>query len=105
MSTLIFSRIPSFFEVSNGGSNSIISVSTSSAMLSAAEAPRDKFHPTESGAGWFSSFLRLIMFGIVLAGVWYGWKMYGHRYFRLGNNPGAFGRGGGGLIWSDGKRF
>jgi len=105
MSTLIFSRIPSFFEVSNGGSNSIISVSTSSAMLSAAEAPRDKFHPTESGAGWFSSFLRLIMFGIVLAGVWYGWKMYGHRYFRLGNNSGAFGRGGGGLIWSDGKRF
>jgi len=83
----------------------IISVSTSSAMLSALEAPRDKLHPTESSPGWFSSFMRLVIFGAVLAGVWYGWKMYGHRYFRPGNNSGTFGSGGGGLMWSDGKRF
>ncbi|KAH9965410.1 legume-like lectin family-domain-containing protein [Russula dissimulans] len=83
----------------------VISVSTSSAMLSAPEAPRDKLHPTESGAGWFSSFMRLVIFGAVLAGVWYGWKMYGHRYFRPGNNAGAFGSSGSGLMWSDGKRF
>ncbi|KAI9511461.1 legume-like lectin family-domain-containing protein [Russula earlei] len=51
--------------------------------------------------GWFSFFMRLLIFGAVLAGVWYGWKMYGQRY----GNSGAFGGGRGGLMWSDGKRF
>ncbi|KAH9966287.1 legume-like lectin family-domain-containing protein [Russula compacta] len=82
----------------------IISVAVSSAILSAAEAPRDKLRPTQSGAGWFS-FTRLLIFGAVLAGAWYGWKTYGHRYFPIGGDSGAFGRGGGGLGWSNGKRF
>jgi len=83
----------------------IISVSTSSAVLSAPEAPRDKLRPSGSGVGWFSSILRLMIFGAVLVGAWQGWKFYSRRSFRLGNNSNAFGTGGGGLMWSDGKRF
>jgi len=83
----------------------IISVSVSSAILSAAEAPRDKLRPTESGAGWIPSLTRFLIFGVVIAGAWYGWKVYGHRYFRLGGNSDPFGRGGGGLMWADSKRF
>ena len=77
----------------------------SSAILSAAEAPRDKLRPTETGAGWIPSFTRFLIFGAVIAGAWYGWKEYGRRYFRLGGNSDPFGRGGGGLMWSDSKRF
>ena len=80
---------------------SIISVTVSSAILSAAEAQRDKFHAPESGVGWFS-FTRFLIFGAVVAGVWYGWKSYGRRYLR---DSDPFGRGGGGLMWSDSKRF
>ncbi|KAI0295303.1 legume-like lectin family-domain-containing protein [Russula brevipes] len=79
----------------------IVSVSVFSAVLSAAEAPRDKLQVIHSGAGWFSSFVRFLIFGAVLVGAWYGWKMYGRRYFS-GNH---YGGGGGGLIWSDSKRF
>jgi len=81
---------------------SIVSVVVSSAILSAAEAPLDKFHAPESGAGWFSSFIHLLIFGAVIGGLWYGWKMYGRRYFR---DSDPFGRGGGGLMWADSKRF
>ncbi|KAI0300440.1 concanavalin A-like lectin/glucanase domain-containing protein [Multifurca ochricompacta] len=83
----------------------VISVSTSSAILSAAEAPRDKLQAVGSGVGWFSSFFRFILFAAALAGVWFGWKTYGRRYFPRAGGHSAFGRGGGGLMWSDGKRF
>jgi mannose-binding lectin 2 len=83
----------------------IISVSISSAILSAAEAPRDKLKTSESGAGWFSSFTRLLLFGAAIAGAWYGWKNYGSRYFGVDANSDPFGRGGGGLMWADSKRF
>jgi len=79
----------------------IISITVSSAILSAAEAQRDKFRAPESGAGWFS-FTRFLIFGAVITGVWYGWKTYGRRYFR---DSDPFGRGGGGLMWADSKRF
>jgi len=78
----------------------IISVSTSSAILSAPEAPRDKLVPPRPSKGWFPSFTKLLIFGIALAGIWYGWNMYGRRYF-----AGSYGRGGGGMMWADSKRF
>ncbi|KAI0001053.1 legume-like lectin family-domain-containing protein [Russula vinacea] len=81
----------------------VISVAISSAILSAAEAPRDKLKTSESGAGWFS-FTRLLIFGAAIAGVRYGWKNYGRRYL-LRSDSDPFGRGGGGLMWPDSKRF
>jgi mannose-binding lectin 2 len=83
--------------------DSIISVSTSSAILSAPEAPRDTLVPPRPSKGWFPSFTKLLIFGIALAGIWYGWNTYGRRYF-LGH-AGSFGRGGGGMMWADSKRF
>lgn len=82
----------------------VISISTSSAILSAAETPRDKHRPPPASAGWFPSFKSLLFFGAAIAGLWYGWKTYGRRYF-LGRHSGSFGSGGGGLMWSDSKRF
>ena len=73
----------------------------SSAILSAAEAPRDKLRPTESSTGWIPSLTRFLIFGAVIAGAWYGWKVYGRRYSRLGGYSDPFGRGGGGLMWAD----
>ena len=35
----------------------------------------------------------------MIAGAWYGWKVYGCRYFRLGGNSDPFGEGEGGQ-WS-----
>ncbi|KAH9042782.1 legume-like lectin family-domain-containing protein [Lactarius pseudohatsudake] len=82
----------------------IISVSTSSAILSSAETPRDKLQSTESEAGWFSfSFVRFLLFGGAVAGIWFGWRTYGQRL--LSSRAGNFGGGGGGLMWSDSKRF
>ncbi|KAI0250088.1 legume-like lectin family-domain-containing protein [Lactifluus subvellereus] len=81
----------------------IISISTSSAILSAVEAPLDKLR-VES-RGWFSSFMRILFFGAVLVGIWHGWKRYGRRYFPRFRDSGAPGRGSGGLMWSDSKRF
>ncbi|KAH9975563.1 concanavalin A-like lectin/glucanase [Lactifluus volemus] len=83
----------------------IISVATSSAILSAPDAPLDKLRKSEPGGGWFRSFVRYLLFGALLVGIWYGWKTYGHRYFPRSNYSGAFGRGGGGMMWSDSKRF
>ena len=82
-----------------------MSVAVCSAIICAAEAPRDKLRPTESGAGWIPSLTRFLIFGAVMAGARYGWKVYGRRYIRLGGNSDAFGRVGGGLIWADSKRF
>ncbi len=84
--------------------DSIISVSTFSAVLSSPELPRDKIRTKESSAGWFPSFTGLLLFGAALAGIWYGWKVYGRRYF-LGSHAGSSGRGGSGFMWSDPKRF
>ena len=42
-----------------------------------------------------------LIFGAVIAGAWYGWKIYGRRYAQLGGNSDPFGRGGGGLMWAD----
>ena len=101
----IFDLISSSSTISDPNYNlldSIISVSTSSAILSAAETPRDKHTPPQPSTSW-SSFTRLLLFGVALAGIWYGWKMYGRRYF-LGTHSGSFGNRGG-LVWSDSKRF
>ncbi|KAI0262239.1 ERGIC53, mannose lectin, ER-golgi intermediate compartment [Gloeopeniophorella convolvens] len=81
----------------------IISVSTSSAILSAVEAPRDKIRDASSGSNWTSSIMRFLFFGAVLTGAWFGWKAYSRRNgFTRTGGPGGFG---GGLGWSDGKRF
>jgi hypothetical protein len=93
--------VPLFIWLNYNTFDSIISVTVSSAILSTAEAPRDKFHVPESGPGWFS-FTRFLIFGAVITGVWYAWKMYGRRYFR---DSDPFGRGGGGVMWADSKRF
>jgi mannose-binding lectin 2 len=82
----------------------IISVSTSSAVLSSAETPRDKLQPTEAKAGWSFSFVRFLLFGAAVSGIWFGWRKYGRRLSSRAGNPSMFGGGGGGL-WSDGKRF
>lgn len=84
---------------------SIISVAVSSAILSAAEAPRDKLRSAASGASWFPSFTRLLIFGAVIGAAWYGWNTYGRKFFGVGGNSDPFGRGGGGLMWADSKRF
>jgi len=86
----------------------IVSVSTSSAILSAAETPRDKLlsKKAKAAGGWFSfSFVRFLCFGAALSGIWFGWKKYGQRLSARAGSSGVFGGGGGGLMWSDGKRF
>jgi len=83
----------------------IISVSTFSAVLSSPELPRDKIRTKESSAGWFPSFTTLLLLGAALAGIWYGWKVYGRRYFLGSAGSFSFGRGGSGIMWSDPKRF
>jgi len=83
----------------------IISVSTSSAILSSVETPRDKLQSTETKAGWSSSFVRFLFFGAVLAGIWFGWRKYGRKISSHARKPSIFGGGGGGFTWSDGKRF
>ncbi|KAI0292819.1 concanavalin A-like lectin/glucanase domain-containing protein [Russula brevipes] len=50
----------------------IVSVSVFSAVLSAAEAPRDKLQVIHSGAGWFSSFVRFLILAQYFSGNHYG---------------------------------
>jgi len=83
----------------------VVAVSTSSAILSSAETPRDKLLSKETEAGWFSSFVRFLFFGGALAGIWFGWRKYGQRLSARAGSSGVFGGGGGGFMWSDGKRF
>ena len=79
-----------------------MALTVSSAILSAAEVPQDKHRPTESGAGRIPSLNHFVIFGAVIAGAWYGWKVYhdGRRYFRPGGNSDPFGRGRG-MMWAD----
>jgi hypothetical protein len=88
---------------SDGNSLSIISISTSSAVFSSAETPRDKLKLIETKAGW--SFMRFLFIGGALAGIWFGWKKYGQRLSARAGNSNMFGGGGGGFTWTDGKRF
>ncbi|KIJ66033.1 hypothetical protein HYDPIDRAFT_130167 [Hydnomerulius pinastri MD-312] len=78
----------------------VISITTHSAVLSSADAPRDKLssslfsrHPT-SGSSWLGFFVKLSLFAGVCAGGVYGYKAYvlRSRYggFRTGG-PGSFG--------------
>ncbi|KAI0048801.1 concanavalin A-like lectin/glucanase [Auriscalpium vulgare] len=84
----------------------IISVSTSSAVLSAAEAPRNKIRHFSSST--FSiSFVRLILLVAVAGAAWYGWQKYGRRRFggAGGRGLGGLGGRGGAGFWQDPKRF
>lgn len=86
--------------------DSIISVSTSSAILGDPAKPRDKLQVTgSSSSSWFGSLVKLFLFAGVCVGALYGYKEYSRRNggFGLGN----FGRTRGSSfdMWTNGKRF
>ncbi|TFY81362.1 hypothetical protein EWM64_g2654 [Hericium alpestre] len=93
----------------------IISVSTYSAVLSAAEAPRNKMRPFGSGAAASFTYtvFKLLAFVGVVAGAFLGYREYsrrksdpfGARGGGFGGGFGGFGQGGGGGLWQDPKRF
>ncbi|KAL0955695.1 hypothetical protein HGRIS_001917 [Hohenbuehelia grisea] len=93
----------------------IISITTSSAILSKADAqgPKNKkkfggmlSSSSEEGGSWFGFFFKLILLGGVCAGGFYGYKEYQRRYSFAGS--GNFGGLGGGNFGSNSynsKRF
>ena len=98
---------------------SIISVTTYSAILSSPDQQRDKLTGTKKGgiagaagaSGWGWTFMKLLFFVGIVAGVLYGYKAYSLKQARGGGfGPGAFGsvgrsmQGFGGGIY-DSKRF
>jgi len=91
----------------------IISVTTYSAVLSAASAQRDKpretfFRGPEGKGTWLGFFFKLFLFGGVCAGAYYGYEEYKRRnmYAGGGNFGGMRGGGyGGGYGGMYDKRF
>lgn len=89
---------------------SVIAITTSSAILSNPDTPRDQFRnnkPTDVGTSWFSSILKFLLFGAVLSGLWFAWKTYGARQGGrgFGSGLGSIGRGGPSLGAMAGKIY
>ncbi|KAF8652281.1 hypothetical protein AX16_004470 [Volvariella volvacea WC 439] len=100
----------------------IISVTTSSAILTVPSAPRDKLQPkpgegiVESGS-WLTFFYKVIVFGGLCAGAFYGYKEYTRRKAFGGIGGGNAYRGAGGMslspapgggfggLYADSKRY
>ncbi|KAJ3534261.1 hypothetical protein NM688_g7163 [Phlebia brevispora] len=86
----------------------IISVTTSTAVLSSPDAPRDKFRSnmkTTAESSWLWTFAKIGLFVAFVAGALYGYKIYalrqaGGKGFGIGRVPGV-----GGGLYPDAKRF
>ncbi|KIP03716.1 hypothetical protein PHLGIDRAFT_110493 [Phlebiopsis gigantea 11061_1 CR5-6] len=88
----------------------VIVITTSSAILSNPDTPRDQFRnnkSTDVGTSWFSSILKFLLFGAVLSGLWFAWKTYGARQGGrgFGSGLGSIGRGGPSLGAMAGKIY
>ena len=84
--------------------NSIISVTTYSAILSSPDAQRDKLTGSKkpgfggvAASGWGGSFVKLCLFLGVVAGALYGYKTYALKQARGGAGGGLGGGAFGGM--------